>query len=64
MVLDTISIFGVDRCMFASNFPVSGLRGSFDHIFNAFRTIVAPLPRADQEKLFNRNAMRFYRIGA
>jgi len=62
IVLDAIRIFGVDRCMFASNFPVSGLRATFDHIFDAFRAIVGHLPQPDQAKLLGQNAMRFYRI--
>ena len=41
VVLDTIEIFGVDRCMFASNFPVDSLVADFDTIFDGFKTIVA-----------------------
>ena len=62
IVLEAIDIFGVDRCMFASNYPVDGLRASFDLIYASFKTIVAHFPRDDQEKLFSRNAMAFYRI--
>ncbi len=62
VVLDTIRIFGVERCMFASNYPVDGLFAGFDTLFNAYKAFVADLPRADQEKLFSLNAMRFYRL--
>ena len=62
IVLEAIDIFGVDRCMFASNYPVDGLRASYDLIYDSFKTIVADFPRADQEKLFSKNAMAFYRI--
>ncbi len=62
VVLETIAIFGVDRCMFASNFPVAGLRASFDLIFDSFKRMVGHFPPTDQEKLFSRNAMRVYRI--
>ena len=40
IVRDAIRIFGADRCMFASNFPVDGLTGSFDTIFSGFKAIV------------------------
>ncbi len=30
-----LELFGVDRCMFASNFPVAGLRASFDLTFDS-----------------------------
>jgi predicted TIM-barrel fold metal-dependent hydrolase len=50
--------------MFASNFPVDSLVGSFDAIFSGFKAIVADLPFAVQRKLFHDNAMRIYRIAA
>ncbi|MFI4987311.1 MAG: amidohydrolase family protein [Alphaproteobacteria bacterium] len=62
VVRATIDIFGVDRAMFASNFPVDGLCASFDRIYDGFRTIVAELPLADRRKLFSDNARRAYRI--
>ena len=34
IVLETIDIFGIERCMFASNFPVDGLRVSYGQMFN------------------------------
>jgi len=62
IVRDAIGILGVERCMFASNFPVDSLVGSFDAIFNGFKAIVADLPSAAQRKLFHDNAARIYRI--
>jgi len=62
IVLDTIAIFGVERCMFASNFPVDKLIADFDTIFSGFKAIVRGFPRADAEKLFHDNAVRFYRL--
>jgi predicted TIM-barrel fold metal-dependent hydrolase len=64
IVRDAVSIIGVERCMFASNFPVDSLVGSFDAIFSGFKAIVADLPIAAQSKLFHDNAMRVYRIQA
>jgi len=62
VVLDTIRIFGVDRCMFASNFPVDRLAGEFAAIFRGFLAITADLPEADRRKLFHDNAIRYYRL--
>jgi predicted TIM-barrel fold metal-dependent hydrolase len=59
-VRDTIAIFGVDRCMFASNFPVDGLCADFHAIVAGFKTMVADLSRAEQLQLFHDNALRFY----
>jgi predicted TIM-barrel fold metal-dependent hydrolase len=61
VVLDTIRIFGVDRCMFASNFPVDSVCATFDEIFKGFFEIVADLPETDQRALFHDNAERYYR---
>ena len=62
IILDTISMFGVERCMFASNFPVDGLKGSWDYIYTTYKRAVADLDQRDQEKLFAENALKFYRI--
>ena len=62
VIRDAIRIFGVERAMFASNYPVDGLVGAFDAIYTGFKAAVADLPAADQRKLFHDNAVRFYRI--
>jgi predicted TIM-barrel fold metal-dependent hydrolase len=62
VIRDAIAIFGVDRCMFASNFPVDGIVGSFTTIYDGFRAAVAGRPLADQRKLLHDNAVRFYRL--
>ena len=62
LILDAIRIFGTERCMFASNFPVDGLKGSWDYLFSQFKAAVADFSLADRRKLFAENAARFYRI--
>jgi predicted TIM-barrel fold metal-dependent hydrolase len=62
IVRDVIAIFGVDRCMFASNFPVDSLVGGFAQIMRGFGEAVSDLPDEDRGKLFRTNAERFYRI--
>ncbi|MGJ3438742.1 amidohydrolase [Pseudomonas sp. Je.1.5.c] len=61
IVRQVIALFGSERAMFASNFPVDGLCGSFDDIYRGFKRIVADLPSTTQEQLFLRNARRIYR---
>lgn len=61
IVRESIALFGVERAMFASNFPVDSLCGSFDDIYGGFKRIVVDLPYADQERLFHSNARRIYR---
>jgi len=62
VVQTCIEIFGVDRAMFASNFPVDRLAGSFSDIFDGFAEIVSDLNEADRRKLFHDNAARYYAI--
>jgi predicted TIM-barrel fold metal-dependent hydrolase len=62
VVRDAIAIFGVARCMFASNFPVDSLIADYRTIFSGFREIVADFPPGDIGKLFHDNAVRFYRL--
>ena len=62
VIRDLIDIFGVDRAMFASNFPVDGLCGSFDTIYRGFKAAVADLDADERRKLFHDNAVRIYRL--
>ncbi|HVC72093.1 MAG TPA: amidohydrolase family protein [Acidimicrobiales bacterium] len=56
-----IEAFGVDRCMFASNFPVDSMYGTFDELYAAFSGVTAGLDSESREKLFAGNAERLYR---
>ena len=62
VIRDAIEIFGADRAMFASNFPVDSLVGEFDTIFSGFLTATADRPEKDRGKLFHDNAVRIYRL--
>jgi predicted TIM-barrel fold metal-dependent hydrolase len=60
--LDTIDIFGIDRCMFASNFPVDKLHADYRAVWQAFDQITADFSPDERRKLFHDNAARFYRL--
>jgi predicted TIM-barrel fold metal-dependent hydrolase len=62
VVRDTISIFGVERCMFASNFPVDSLVAGLREIFIGFAAMVGDLAEAQRDALFYANAARYYRL--
>jgi predicted TIM-barrel fold metal-dependent hydrolase len=62
IVLTTLDLFGVDRAMFASNFPVDGLVADFGTIYDGFRAIVRDLSPGEQRQLFRDNAIRIYRL--
>jgi predicted TIM-barrel fold metal-dependent hydrolase len=61
-VLQTIDTFGVGRTMFASNFPVDRLFGSYGDLWRAYAEIVSGASDSERSALFCRNAERIYRI--
>ncbi len=56
-----IEVFGVDRCMFASNFPVDSMYGTFDELYATFSALTSGLDGKSREELFAANAERVYR---
>lgn len=56
-----IEVFGVDRCMFASNFPVDGMHGTFDELYSTFAAVTDSLDDESRDKLFATTAERIYR---
>jgi predicted TIM-barrel fold metal-dependent hydrolase len=56
-----IQAFGVERCMFASNFPVDAMYGTFDALYASFSAVTAALDSESRGKLFATNAERVYR---
>jgi predicted TIM-barrel fold metal-dependent hydrolase len=61
IVEEIVAMFGAERAMFASNFPVDSLCGSFDTIYSGFKEIASRYSRAEQEFLFCKTARNVYR---
>jgi predicted TIM-barrel fold metal-dependent hydrolase len=61
-VMGCIEAFGVQRCVFGTNWPVDRLFSSYDPIVDAYATIISGFSQDEQEALFSRNAERLYRI--
>ncbi|MEX3959202.1 amidohydrolase [Trinickia sp. EG282A] len=61
-VLQTIDTFGVERAMFASNFPVDRLFGSYSDLWHAYAEIVSGASDDEKAALFRTNAERIYRM--
>jgi L-fuconolactonase len=60
----TIEQFGVDRCMFESNFPVDKVSCSYTVLWNAFKRLVADYSADEKARLFYGTATRVYRLGS
>jgi predicted TIM-barrel fold metal-dependent hydrolase len=58
----TIEQFGVDRCMFESNFPVDKVSCSYVVLWNSFKRLTASYSATDKAKLFHDTAARIYRL--
>ena len=59
---DCIDLFGAERCMFGSNFPVDMSYVSFAEIFEIFEAVAADRSPREADLLFGGTAERIYRI--
>lgn len=57
-----VEMFGPDRCLFASNFPVDGIVGSLDRLWSTYAELTAGLDEPARAALFHATAERVYRI--
>jgi predicted TIM-barrel fold metal-dependent hydrolase len=64
VVAEAVDAFGVDRCLWASNFPVDGLYSTYSAVVEAYEEIVdgLGLSAAERDAFFARNAERVYRL--
>ena len=62
IIRDVIDIFGWQRCVFASNLPVAGLRVDMPTLIDTVCHAIAHLPAEAQSAIWHDNALRIYRI--
>jgi predicted TIM-barrel fold metal-dependent hydrolase len=62
VVLDAIAIFGIERAIFASNFPVAGLRIGYGPLVAAMQRMIGHLWPEERDRFFWKNAKAFYRL--
>ena len=62
VIRDAIAIFGAERCMFASNFPVDSLVAGYRTLLDGFMTAIASRPSTERRALLHDNAVRIYRL--
>jgi len=60
VVLEMVRIFGADRVMFGSNFPVDGMFTTYADLLEGYREIVSSLSEAEQRAFFFGTAYRLY----
>ena len=57
-----LSLFGADRIMFGSDWPVCTLAGQYKDVKNSFDEILKDLDLKSKNKIFGENASKFYKI--
>ena len=57
-----IEAFGVDRCMFESNFPPDKQSGGYTELWNAFKRITANASATEKTALYSGTAARVYNM--
>jgi predicted TIM-barrel fold metal-dependent hydrolase len=62
VIRDAIQIFGTERTIYGSNFPLEKLHASYAEFFGVYRTVLSEYPEIDQRRVFHDNAVKFYRV--
>lgn len=60
--LTCLELFGTERCMFESNFPVDKRSCSYVVLWNTFKRLTEDFSAAERAALFHDNAARIYRL--
>jgi len=59
---DTVALFGAERCLFGSNFPIEKLWTDYTSLVEAYRRAVSDLGTEQQRAIFHDTAARVYRL--
>jgi len=62
VIHETVAIFGSERCLFGSNFPIEKLWTSYASLVDAHRAALAGYGAIEQEAMLQGNAIRIYRL--
>ena len=59
---ETVAVFGAQRCLFGSNFPIEKLWTNYRALLEAFLAASAPLDPEARRDIFEGTAARVYRL--
>jgi predicted TIM-barrel fold metal-dependent hydrolase len=62
VIRDVIQIFGTNRTIYGSNFPLEKLHASYQDFFAIYRKVMSEYSEIEQRAVFHDNAARFYRL--
>jgi L-fuconolactonase len=61
-VHEALDIFGTDRCMFGTDWPVCLVAASYNRVIDALRECLTDLSAAEQAQIFGGAAIEAYRL--
>ena len=59
---NAIDIFGINRCIFATNFPVDRKYSNYDKVLDSYTEITKDFSDDEKNKIFHGNAIKYYRL--
>jgi predicted TIM-barrel fold metal-dependent hydrolase len=62
IIKETVDIFGADRCLYGSNFPIEKLWTDYRTLYLTFRAAIDHLGESEQRAILHDTAARLYRI--
>jgi predicted TIM-barrel fold metal-dependent hydrolase len=62
VIMETVALFGADRCLFGSNFPIEKLWTNYAALYRTFRRAIEPLPDGEQLYILHDTARRLYKL--
>ena len=62
IVTETVALFGADRCLYGSNFPIEKLWTDYPALLDAYRGAIAGLSAAEQRAILHDTAAKVYRL--
>ncbi|MBI2717062.1 MAG: amidohydrolase family protein [Rhizobiales bacterium] len=62
VIRDTIQIFGPERTIYGSNFPLEKLHANYADFFSIYRTVLSEYTESQQRAVLHDNAAKFYRL--
>ncbi len=57
-----VELFGVERCMFGSDWPVCQLAGSYRQVLDSLQACLSGLSDSERQQIMGRTAADFYRL--
>jgi predicted TIM-barrel fold metal-dependent hydrolase len=62
VIRDVMQIFGAERTIYGSNFPLEKLHASYKDFLDCYREALSEYPETEQRKMLHDNAVGFYRL--